>query len=187
MKALIAALAVMIGAQVAPTLRPGEPTTADVALVVSSIPRFTPDRFASLPPSVREALTRINCQVPQPTLTAAPSNVVVGELAVKGQRDWAALCSNGTSTEIRVVWGGPEHCEDRLASVQDSDSVNVTAPGVGRYTRVLALASAEQVARHLVRLRATLPETPAHDALEDGPLSARLVHYCRGGHWNLVR
>jgi hypothetical protein len=174
------------GPQTAPTMRPGDPTQADVALVVSSIPRFTPDRFAALPPTVREAFTAMNCQVPQPTLTGGPQNLVQGELAAKGQRDWAALCSDGTTTQIRVVWGGPVRCEDSFAPLQDSDLVRVTAPGIGTYTRVLSVASIEQIGRHLLRLRATLPEPPSHDAIEDGPETARRVHYCRGGHWMLV-
>lgn len=167
-------------------IRSGEPTAADVAAAVARIPRFAPDKFAALPPTAREAFTQMNCQVPQTSLTGGSSNVVQGEFAAKGQRDWAALCSNGLTTEIRVVWGGPVRCEDRFAAVQDSDSVTISSASVATYTRSLGVASPEQTARHLTRLRATLPETPAHDALEDGPATARLVHYCRGGHWLLV-
>ena len=46
--------------QTAPTLRPGELTTGDIALAVSRIPRFTPDRFVALPPSVRELMRHNN-------------------------------------------------------------------------------------------------------------------------------
>ena len=129
----------------------------------------------------------MNCLVPQTTLTAAPMNVVHGEFAAVAQRDWVALCSNGTLSEARIVWGGTERCEDRVGALQDSDSVIVRSPGEGVYTRVIAVATPDQTARHLVRLGATLPETPSHDALEDGSAGARLLYYCRAGHWLTVQ
>ena len=122
----------------------------------------------------------MNCQVPQTTLTSSPMNVVQGELAAIGQRDWVALCSDGTLAEARIVWGGAARCEDRVGALQESDAVIVRAPGEGVYTRVIAVATPEQITRHLIRLKATLPETPSHDALEDGSAGARLLYYCRG-------
>jgi hypothetical protein len=110
-------------AQLAPRMTPGVLTIGDIAVAVGALPRFPPDRFVALPPSVREAFVAMNCQVPQTNLSSGPHNVVEGEFAANGQRDWAALCSNGTITEIRVVWGGPVQCEDRLAPRQDSLSV----------------------------------------------------------------
>ena len=173
--------------QTAPTLRPGELTTADVALAISRIPRFTPDRFAALPPTVREAFAQMNCQVPQTTLTSSPMNVVQGEFAAKGQRDWAALCSNGTLAETRIVWGGEARCEDRVGALQESDAVIVKSPGEGVYTRVITVATPADIARHVVRLGATLPEMPSHDGLEDSSEGARLLYYCRSGRWTIVQ
>lgn len=186
MKALIAGLALLVAAQVSPTLRPGEKTAADIALAVSSVPRFTADRFVVLPPTVREAFTAMNCQVPQPSLTAGPRNVVQGEYGAKGQRDWAALCSNGTVTEIRIVWGGPVRCEDRLAMRQDSDTIVQSAPGVYAYSRSIATASVEQVNRLFTRFPAKLSETPAHDGIEDTIDRVSLAHYCAGSHWQTI-
>jgi hypothetical protein len=173
--------------QTAPTLRPGELTAGDVALAVSRIPRFTPDRFAALPPSVREAFAQINCQVPQTTLAGSPMNMVQGEFAAKGQRDWAALCSNGTLAEVRIVWGGEARCEDRVGALQESDAVIVRSPGEGVYTRVIAAAPPAEIARHVARLGATLPETPSHDALDDRSEGAQLLHYCHAGQWLMVQ
>ena len=188
MKLIPLLLAALFGlGQSPPLIKAGTVTTGDIALVVSRIPRFAPEKFAALPPTVRDALNLIACQVPQNTLTAGPANVVSGEFAARGQRDWAALCSNGTLTEIRLVWGGPAQCEDRLAAIQDSDSLSVSAPGVILYTRTLTAASPEEVTKHGLRVRATLPEDPvAHDALRDGSASGPVMHYCRAGHWQIV-
>jgi hypothetical protein len=155
--------------QTAATLKPGTKTAGDVALVVAAIPRFTPDRFVALPPSVRDAFTAMNCQVPQNALSTGPSNVIDGEFAANGQRDWAALCSNGTVSEIRIVWGGPVRCEDRLASRQDSDSLTKTAPGTYAFARWISIR----------------PRGSA-DAIDDNVANRpRLVHACVNGRWIL--
>ena len=182
MTAVIVGLALLAAAQAAPTIRSGAITPADLALIVSAIPRTAIDRFAVLPPSVREAFTQINCQVPQPT-TGATANVVAGEFAANGQRDWAALCSDGTLTQIRIVWGGPAQCDDRLAATQDADTLVSAAPGVYSYNRTIATASAGQIERLLVKYRTTLPEEPQHDAIGDSIDRVGVVRYCAGGQW----
>jgi hypothetical protein len=163
--------AVMCTAQTAPRIAPGTLTTGDIAVAVGALPRFAPDRFAALPPSVREAFTAINCRVPQNTLSTGPANVIAGEFAARGQRDWAALCSDGTLTEIRVVWGGPARCEDRFAARQDSDSLVATAPGYYSYGRSITLAT-----------RGSLDVID--DAVVNGP---RAYHACLSGWWQAVR
>ena len=184
MKALIAGLALAI--QITPTMRPGEKTAADIALIVSKLPRFTTERFAALPPTVREQFRLMNCQVPQPSLTGGPQNVIQGEFAAKGQRDWAALCSNGSTTEVRIVWGGAVRCEDRLAARQDADTLTQPSPGVYNYSRSITTASTGQLNRVLVRSTAKLSETPGHDGIEDTIDRVSLAHYCAGNHWQTV-
>jgi hypothetical protein len=169
-------IALMVGAvlsmaQTAPRITPGTLTTGDIAIAVGALPRFTPDRFVSLPPTVRDAFTAINCQVPQNNLSAGPSNVMAGEFATKGQRDWAALCSNGTITEIRIVWGGAAQCENRLAARQDSDLLVATAPGYYSYARSITLGARD--GRDVI-----------DDTVVNGP---RTIHACIGGHWQAVR
>ena len=168
---VLLASAVFSMAQTAPRIPPGTLTPGDIAVAVGALPRFAPDRFVSLPPSVREAFTAINCQVPQNNLSAGPSNVIAGEFAAKGQRDWAALCSNGSSTEIRIVWGGPARCEDRLAARQDSDTLVATSPGYFAYARSITLST-----------RGTL------DVIDDNVVNGpRVIHACVGSHWQAVR
>ena len=182
MNATIVGLALVMSAQSAPTIRSGQLTPADVALIVARVPRIAIDRFAALPPTVREAFTQMNCRVPQAT-TAAIANVIQGEFAAKGQRDWAALCSDGTLTQIRIVWGGPVRCDDRVAPTQDADTLLATAPGVHAYSRTIGTASAGQVERLLVRYQTTLPEEPSHDAIDDAIDRVTTVRYCAGGQW----
>lgn len=172
MKLIIVAVSVLFSmAQLAPRMTPGVLTIGDIAVAVGALPRFPPDRFVALPPSVREAFVAMNCQVPQTNLSSGPHNVVEGEFAANGQRDWAALCSNGTITEIRVVWGGPVQCEDRLAPRQDSDSLVATAPGYYSYGRSLSVA-------------ANGDRDALDDVVSNGP---RTRYACISGHWQPIR
>lgn len=184
MKALIAGLALAI--QITPTIRPGETTAADIALIVSKLPRFTYERFASLPPTVRDQFRTMNCQVPQPSLTGAPQNLIQGEFAAKGQRDWAALCSDGSTTMMRIVWGGTVRCEDSFAARQDADTLVQPSPGVWNYSRTITPAAVAQINRVLLRSKAKLSETPAHDGIEDTINRVSLAHYCAGNHWQTI-
>jgi hypothetical protein len=184
--ALSALLALNADDQIAPTIRTGMPTSNDIALAVAAVPRFSADRFPSLPPSVRQEFLAMNCQVPQPSLTGGPSNVIEGEFAAKGQRDHAALCSDGTTSLIRIVWGGEARCEDSLGARQDVDVMATTAPGKTAFARALGVASIEQINRYLMRRGDALPEPPSHDAIEDTIGRGGLVYYCREQHWVMI-
>ncbi len=113
-------------------------------------------------------------------------NVIQGEFAAKRQRDWAALCSNGTLTDVQVVWGGPTRCEDRLASRQDSDSIALAAPTVANYTRRIDAIPPVRVENFLLRFRTRLSESPSHDAIEETIGGTNYAHYCASGHWQSI-
>jgi hypothetical protein len=185
-KALTLGLALLLGVQLAPTIHPGELTPADRAFIVARIPRIAIDRFSVLPPTVRDEFKLINCHVPQSTQAAPPANVVTGDLAARGQADWAALCSDGSFSEIRIVWGGPEQCEDRLAARQDIDTLVARGPGVYAYSRGISLFSPEHVERLILRHDLPLSEAPFHDGIEDIIEGAHSLQYCTGGHWRAV-
>jgi hypothetical protein len=96
--------------------------------------------------------------------------VIDGEFAVKGQRDWAALCSTGSSTEIRIVWGGPARCEDQLGTRQDSDTLAESSTGGYSYGRSISLGA-----------------RGAQEVIWDTVNGARLVHACVSSHWQTGR
>src|SRR6266446_3623884 len=47
-----------------------------------------PDDFKSVPAQVRARLNQQHCLIPQDVETAAPHNLLKGEFAHRGQRDW---------------------------------------------------------------------------------------------------
>jgi hypothetical protein len=170
-------------AQSTPVVTEAARVQAEFIAAVAKVPRFTPDRFAALPPTVRQAFSQINCQVPQPSLTRGPSNVIQGEFAAAGQRDWAALCSDGSASTIRLVWGGPAQCETAVAAQQDLQAMSAIAPGVIAFDRAIGVAAIPQINRYLTRYGQRLPEPAAHDGIEDGSEKASLVYYCHAGRW----
>jgi hypothetical protein len=162
------------------------PTIEQVTEAVGRVPRFAPDRFPTLPPAARDVFNKISCAVPQMSATGGPQNVIAGEFAAKGQRDWAALCSDGSTTVVRVAWGGPARCEDGVGARQDSESMTQVPPSMFTYDRTISTATTEHIGRALVRFKTTLPEPPAHDAIEDTNRKAPALYYCRGGRWLTV-
>jgi len=69
-----------------------------------------PDAFKSVPAEVRSKLNQRQCLIPQDVETPVPHNVVTGEFAHAGQRDWAAYCSVNGKSKVVVIWGGRAHC-----------------------------------------------------------------------------
>jgi hypothetical protein len=82
----------------------GPPSSADPWAVASDAVVHLPlDAFPALPAWARRRLEAHGCSVPQGFHSERPHNVMTGELAAPGQRDWATLCSRGDTTEIVVA------------------------------------------------------------------------------------
>lgn len=69
-----------------------------------------PDDFKAAPAQVRSNLNQRHCLVPQDVETAGLQNLIQGQFAKEGQRDWAAYCSVNGKSRVVVVWGGPSRC-----------------------------------------------------------------------------
>ena len=70
-----------------------------------SVVRLQPTAFPELPRNLVTELERQGCTIPQP-YTDRRANVIHGEFATPGQKDWAVLCSTMESTSILVFWNG---------------------------------------------------------------------------------
>ena len=173
----------LLSARTTPVVSDTVRVQAEFVAALARVPRFAPDRFPALPPTVREELSQPNCQVPQPSVTGGLSNVIQGEFAAAGQRDWAALCSDGSASSIRVIWGGPAQCESAVSGQDDLLAMTVIAPAVVGFDRTISTAAIAQINRYLTRHRQKLPEPADHDAVEDGSEKASLVYYCHAGRW----
>jgi hypothetical protein len=98
---------------------------------VENVKRLQPSEVAGqipdLPPEFVEKLNTRGCTIPQfdsgegtDVAAATPTNVIEGEFARKGQKDWAALCSNGKTSTIVIFWSKPTSCPASLARLDDA-------------------------------------------------------------------
>src|SRR5215210_7852063 len=93
---------------------------ADAATV-----RLSPTAFPRLPRRVRRSLLLRGCTIPQTFADAKPHNVISGEFAKKGQRDWAVLCSRNRVSSIMVFWGGSARAVAEIAKGEDRTFLQV--------------------------------------------------------------
>ena len=117
-----------------------DPAKKDGPKKIESVKRLQPSEVATqlpgLPPEFVEKSNTRGCTIPQfddgagadataaqmtpSERNAAPTNVIEGEFAKKGQKDWAALCSNGKTSTIVIFFGKPTSCPASLARLDDA-------------------------------------------------------------------
>lgn len=153
-----------------------------------------PAALSDVPEPVRVLLAEESCLVPQPWRPGVPpgyTNVVRGEFAVRGQYDWAVLCSRAGKSSIRLFWGGPSRCSDSLAASASSFLQKVT-PNEIDYSRVISRVSPDDLTQrygrqHNQSTSATLPKFD-HDAISDAFLEkASTLYYCSDTSWHTLR
>jgi len=159
------------------------------------ITRLPPAALSDVPEAVRALLVERGCLVPQPFRTAAHlgyANVVRGEFAVRGQYDWAVLCSRAGKSSIRLFWGGPSRCSDDLAEYDDASFLQMVTPDANGYSRVISRISPDDLTQRYASQynrndSATLPKFD-HDAINDAFLEkASTTYYCSGTSWHKLR
>jgi len=153
-----------------------------------------PDDFKNVPAQVRSRLNQQLCLIPQDVETAGPHNLVAGEFAQRGQRDWAAYCSVRGKSKVIVIWGGPSHCEggpfgdDRV----DDDSLHQDAdpeqwgrtPPHGSFAKLSVVRRAEVPARQQAGIaEGHLLKSASHDALQTTSIVGTSGVYCQDGKW----
>ena len=90
----------------------------------AKIERLSPMEFGEVPLNIRQQFADMGCTIPQLHrwwTAERPHNIVSGEFAVKGQTDWAALCSIDKKMAIVVLWGGLDRCQSPVEAMR-SDS-----------------------------------------------------------------
>ena len=143
--------------------------------------RLRPSDFPTLPARIVKELDRRGCTIPQVTVegldTNKPHNVVEGEFARKGQKDWAVLCSRGGRSAIRIFWGGSGKCPRTIGSEPDNAE------------RYLGTANAKYITEHYEHYGGTKPPPRLlHQGLNDGfAEKASQVWYCYRGKWRVLQ
>jgi hypothetical protein len=119
-----------------------------------------------------------------PKYAMPPNNLISGEFAAKGQKDWAALCSRNGSSSILVLWGGDSRCDGVLADGADSLFMQKDADGIQIYSRAISPVGREQMLKRKEAFGGSVPLPLVHEGIDDAFLGkASVTHYCNRGKW----
>jgi hypothetical protein len=162
------------------TTRLNSPATQQTPPAERKIRKLSPSDFRRLPVKISKELIRRGCAIPQITIegleTREPHNVVRGEFARKGQKDWAVLCSRRGQTAIHIFWGRPTRCPSVIGAAPDDAA------------RFLDVADAKYILVHYEAYDGPKPPPLEHEGINDGfAESASQVWYCYRSKWRVLQ
>lgn len=155
----------------------------------NAIKRLSPLEFHQLPSKVAARLIKLGCTIPQPSFfTKDKTNVISGNFAKPGQKDYAVLCSKNGVSHIRVIWGGPARCQAALQSREDGNYLQAVLPGEIGYSRAISIASQRLIADYQLDYNGPKPPDTTHEGIEDSFMEkASTIFYCANGKWSELR
>ncbi len=143
----------------------------------------SPDQFKELPEQVKSQMKKLGCRVPQAPFFES-KNVVQGDFAMRGQKDWAAICSVNGRSHIHIFWGGPAVCPAELSFSDDSSNLWVTPTGKTEYHKGISVVGEKYIHEHHAAYGGPTPPSITHDAINDIYFEqASVVFYCHEGKW----
>jgi hypothetical protein len=162
-----------------------------VTLIGTQVPSYSdeekgvytnPDQLRGVPTNIVIELKRLNCLIPQGILDH--TNAIEGEFALKGQKDWAVLCSTNEKSHIHIFWGGPNKCPSAFAERSDKYYFYKQSNGDWEYYRGLGKVGKKFIVEHYKAYGGPKPPPITHDAIDDRWLEkGSVVHYCHQGEW----
>ena len=162
-----------------------QPMTAQTKwdAAAANIVRVLPDAFTEVPPSVRSALNRLGCSIPQAWGTDRRHNVVSGSFAQRAQTDWAALCSSDGSSAVQIVWGGEAFCPTPITPPME-DRTFLQDTGIDGILFSRGISRVRPDRRFWTVPAGFTPDSADHDAISDAFYEQGATAYdCRAGSW----
>jgi len=159
---------------------------------IENVQRLQPSDVAArapgLPPEFVEKLNTRGCTIPQfdsggstEAAAAMPTNVIEGEFAKRGQKDWAVLCSNGKTSTIVIFWSKPTSCSSQLARLDDPHFMQLGADKKMHFSRAL---TASDPSRDASQHRG--PKQMTHQGIYDAFVGkSSSLFYCNEGKWRI--
>ena len=151
---------------------------------VMKVKLLTPAQLHA-PKEVQQKLQLMGCTIPQDeAVPTRPNNIVPGEFATKGQRDWAALCAKDVFMRVVVLWGGENKCSmqasDREDPITNVWSQQRDEPPFQTYVQAAT-------PKRILELRKFFGDPThneiSHDGVEYGGENASVIYYCDSGIW----
>jgi hypothetical protein len=146
--------------------------------------RLKPEIFANLPDNILKELKKRECTIPQSYASSDPHNVIQGQFQVKGQMDWAVLCSSDNISSILVFWGGNTRLVSEIAKSPDKNWLQVIADRKIGYSRHISSIGGDSIMDHYQAHDGSKPPLFDHEGIDDAFLEkGSSVHYWHDGNW----
>lgn len=151
-------------------------SSASIAETRAAIFRL-PKSFNKLPSTITSSLVKEGCQIPQTTIEGhlVSRNVITGEFAKKGQKDWAVLCSKEGSLYVMMFWGGETQCPSEI----DLGSINSEL----EFDHSIGTASKRAIIQDYQEYGGTKPPAITHLGIDYGSEQGTEVYYCHKNEW----
>ena len=109
-------------------------------------------------------------------------NVVSGEFAKKGQKDWAVLCSKNHVSSILIFWGGESTCPSEINQLEDKSSLQ-GYNGTAMFSRAIRTVSSSKMKSFRTNEKSKSFSID-HQGIGDDDLDKFfVVEYCDKGKW----
>jgi hypothetical protein len=144
--------------------------------------RVSPDAYSSVPATVRAALEKQHCELPETQhWDQTRLNVVSGHFGNQAQTDWAAICiSSDGSTRALVFWGKSAPCP---AEIHHGWALESRFPPGKAGSLYLLAAPAKQVLAYRKFFDHAQRNPVSHEGIEVGGEEASIIYYCYRGKW----
>lgn len=147
--------------------------------------RLAPTTFPQLPRRIMRNLQARGCTVPQSFGSSVPHNVISGEFAKKGQKDWAVLCSKNKVSSILVFWGGSTKSVANIARAEDRGYLQgIDGAGTIGFSRAIGVVDSDYILRHYREYGGPKPPPIYHEGINNAFVEkASTVLYYHRGKW----
>lgn len=174
-----------------PQSRPPATAASDTTIrarfdrAAQEIYRLAPAAFPELPNVFRSELEQMGCMIPQLNTGERRWNAIRGQFAVRGQNDWAVLCSRNGTSVILVHWGGPASCPRELVPASDANYLQGIGGGQIGFSRLISRTTHYAVYPGENDTSAAIRQVSLdHDGIDDAfEGKASRVLFCLGGTW----
>ena len=144
--------------------------------------RVSPDAYSSAPASIRTALKRQNCELPETQhWDQTRLNIVSGHFGDRAQTDWAAICiAPDGSTRALVFWGKSAPCPSKI---DHGWALKSRFPPGKAGSLYLLAAPAKQILSYRKFFDDARGNPVTHEGVEVGGDEASIIYYCYRGQW----
>jgi hypothetical protein len=162
-------------------------TTQVLAGNTDGRPRYiAPETFVEAPARVVAELKARGCMIPQASDGKA-HNVIRGEFIVRGQVDWAALCSRQGKSSILLISDHEKKCPEHAIRQYAAYMQQIDRHKKTQYSRLIRKETRKGIVKRLGASEEPSPlarEQVDHDGIEDVYVGkASTILYCTEGKW----